>query len=188
MGCLLWVTDHRRPDRLVPIGCIGELTVEGPLVGRGYINRPQQTAAAFIRDPAWSVDGSGASRRFYRSGDLARMNPDGSISFFGRADGQVKIAGQRVELGEIEDQLRHCDPAFGTAAVDALKVSARGGATALVVFLGGNGLNRGESLQETVVLPMDTQSEAIVPRACCCMLTSPTPYSQDPCPSLNTSV
>ncbi|KAI0197929.1 hypothetical protein F4808DRAFT_463310 [Astrocystis sublimbata] len=164
LGCHLWVTDHRRPDRLVPVGCVGELTVEGPYVGRGYINRPQQTAAAFIQDPLWSRDGSGRSRRFYRSGDLARMNPDGSISYIGRADGQVKIAGQRVELGEIEDQLRQCDAAFVTSVVEAVKVSARGGATALVVFYSETGRGRTESHEAShntavSVLPMDEQKE-----------------------------
>ncbi|KAI1262508.1 hypothetical protein F5Y18DRAFT_397403, partial [Xylariaceae sp. FL1019] len=169
LGCLLWVTDHRRPHCLVPVGCVGELTVEGPYVGRGYINRPQQTAAAFIQDPSWSLDGSGRGRRFYRSGDLARMNPDGSISYIGRADGQVKIAGQRVELGEIEDQLRQCDAAFVTSVVGAVKVSARGGATALVVFYSKTGKGRTDSHEAShntiAVLPMDEQKEELFRQA-----------------------
>ncbi|KAK0103343.1 hypothetical protein ONS95_005369 [Cadophora gregata] len=134
VGCHLWVTDRRRQDRLVPIGCVGELLVEGPIVGRGYVNRPKENTAAFIHNPAWSQDGSGRSRRFYRSGDLAKMNVDGSIVFIGRADGQVKIHGQRVELGEIEDHIRRCNPSFPTSAVDVLKFSRRGGTSALAVF------------------------------------------------------
>ncbi|CAH0054439.1 unnamed protein product [Clonostachys solani] len=134
LACSIWITDHRRRDRLVPIGRVGELTVEGPIVGRGYINRPRENAASFFADPSWSRDGSGRTRRFYRSGDLARMNADGSITFLGRVDNQVKIHGQRVELGEIEDQLRRCSPAFVASAVDTVKMSSRGGATALVVF------------------------------------------------------
>ncbi|KAI9167870.1 Nonribosomal peptide synthetase gloA [Paramyrothecium foliicola] len=134
MGCHLWVTDHRRPDRLVPVGCVGELLVEGPIVGRGYINRPKETKHAFITDPKWARQGQTPTRRFYRSGDLARMNTDGSITFVGRMDNQVKIHGQRVELGEIEDHLRRCNPMFAASAVEALKISSRGGSAALAVF------------------------------------------------------
>lgn len=136
MGCHVWITDHRRPDRLVPIGCVGELTVEGPIVGRGYVNRPKETAASFIQDPAWSLsmNWSARPRRFYRSGDLAKMNFDGSITFIGRADNQVKIHGQRLELGEIEDHIRRCNSAFTALAVDTLTISSRGGATALAVY------------------------------------------------------
>jgi amino acid adenylation domain-containing protein/non-ribosomal peptide synthase protein (TIGR01720 family) len=152
LACRLWVTDHRRPDRLVPIGCVGELTVEGPIVGRGYVNRPRETASAFIHDPAWArnENGSGAPRRFYRSGDLAKMNADGSITFVGRADDQVKVHGQRIELGEVEDQLRRCSTIFTSSAVDALDISSRGGATVLAVFCRRNG---GEG--DGPILPMD---------------------------------
>ncbi|KAH8647274.1 hypothetical protein BX600DRAFT_532767 [Xylariales sp. PMI_506] len=162
LGCHIWITDRRRPNCLVPVGCIGELCVEGPLVGRGYINRAKENAAAFIHDPLWSQDKSGRSRRFYRSGDLARMNVDGSITFFGRADNQVKIHGQRVELGEIEDQLRRCNPAFANSVVDTLTVSSRGGATALAVFCTRTGTNAGgkrdHSLSKGAILPVDEEA------------------------------
>ena len=158
LACHVWITDHRRRDRLVPIGCLGELTVEGPIVGRGYLNRPKENAAAFYVDPAWSQSGSGESRRFYRSGDLAKMNADGSITFVGRADNQVKIHGQRVELGEIEDQLRRCGQAFNTSAVEALTISNRGGATALAVFCSrSRGIARDD---ERPILPLDSDAEA----------------------------
>lgn len=159
VGCHLWVTDRRRQDRLVPIGCVGELVVEGPIVGRGYVNRTKENTAAFIHNPAWSQDGSGRSRRFYRSGDLAKMNVDGSIVFIGRADGQVKIHGQRVELGEIEDHLRRCSPSFPTSAVDVLKLSRRGGTSALAVFWIRDRNGQAENLHgadvERAILPMD---------------------------------
>ncbi|KAI1845667.1 hypothetical protein JX266_008278 [Neoarthrinium moseri] len=163
MGCHLWVTDHRRPDRLVPIGCVGELVVEGPIVGRGYINRPRENAAAFVLDPAWSRDGSGRSRRFYRSGDLARMNTDGSITFIGRADNQVKIHGQRVELGEIEDSLRRCSHVFANSAVEAVTISSRGGTSTLAVFCSREDheqskLKRHDAV-EVPILAMDHESE-----------------------------
>ncbi|KAL6229778.1 hypothetical protein BDW75DRAFT_245422 [Aspergillus navahoensis] len=155
MGCHLWVTDHRRPDRLVPLGCVGELTVEGPIVGRGYVNRPRENAAAFVIDPAWSLSGSGHTRRFYRSGDLARMNQNGSITFLGRKDSQIKIHGQRVELGEIEDHLRHCSSSFAASAVEIVKVSSRGGASALVVFCSAMGHEPDPAESDKPILPMN---------------------------------
>ena len=88
---------------LCPIGAPGELLIEGPLLARGYLNDARKTAAAFITDPAWvSRYGLGEGRRMYRTGDLVRQNPDGSFTYIGRKDTQIKIRGQRVELGEIE--------------------------------------------------------------------------------------
>lgn len=82
----------------VPIGGRGELFVAGAGLSRGYRNRPDLTAAAFVPD---SVSGSQGAR-LYRTGDLARYSPAGEIEFIGRADHQVKIRGFRVEPGEIE--------------------------------------------------------------------------------------
>ena len=82
--------------QLVPIGVPGEIYVGGPGVTRGYLNRPALTAQRFVPDPFGP-----AGSRLYRSGDLARRRPDGSLEFCGRIDDQVKIRGYRVELGEI---------------------------------------------------------------------------------------
>jgi thioesterase superfamily protein/AMP-binding enzyme/phosphopantetheine binding protein len=83
----------------VPIGAPGEIHVGGAGVARGYLNRPELTAERFIPSPF--VDGD----RLYRSGDLGRYRPDGSIEYLGRNDFQVKIRGFRIELGEIESRL-----------------------------------------------------------------------------------
>jgi len=95
----------------VPIDVPGELCVAGVGVGRGYLKRPDLTAAAFIPDP-FGPPGT----RLYRTGDLARYRPDGAIEFLERVDRQVKIRGYRVELGEIEAQLA-LHPAVKAAVV-----------------------------------------------------------------------
>ena len=83
--------------RPLPDGVPGEIRIGGVGVARGYLNDPALTAQKFITDPA--------GNRFYRSGDMGRRRSDGEIIFVGREDGQIKIRGNRVELGEIEHTL-----------------------------------------------------------------------------------
>lgn len=99
-GCATWVTRPEDPQKLSPVGAVGELLIEGPILARGYINEPELTSAAFVRNLKWAPD-----RRMYRTGDLVKYDSRGQIHFVGRRDGQVKIHGQRIELGEIERQL-----------------------------------------------------------------------------------
>ncbi|KAJ5142676.1 non-ribosomal peptide synthetase [Penicillium bovifimosum] len=116
-GTCTWIVDLENPDTLAPVGAPGELWIEGPLVGQGYLNNVEKSAQAFVHDPAWlqrgSPDGQHSPRsgRLYRTGDLVRYNGDGSLVFLGRRDSQIKIRGQRVELGDIESHVRR---AIGT--------------------------------------------------------------------------
>ena len=103
-GGLNWVVNPEDHDRLMPIGCVGELAVEGPTLARGYLGDVAKTKASFIKSPAWPGSANGA-RRVYLTGDLVRQNSDGTFDFVGRKDHQLKIRGQRVELGEIEHHL-----------------------------------------------------------------------------------
>ncbi len=92
----LYITDKNL--NLVPIGVPGELLIGGDSLARGYLNRADLTAAAFIPDPFSNKSG----RRLYRTGDRVKYLADGRIAFLGRIDQQVKIRGFRIELGEIE--------------------------------------------------------------------------------------
>ena len=91
--------------RRIPIGGIGELYIGGSGVTRGYLNRESLTAERFVPDPFARPKSHGTRPRLYRTGDLCRWLPNGEIEYFGRADGQVKINGQRIESGEIESAL-----------------------------------------------------------------------------------
>ncbi|WP_424186610.1 amino acid adenylation domain-containing protein [Actinokineospora sp. G85] len=92
---------ERPPHQPVADGEIGEMWVAGDGVAAGYLNRPELTAERFVDD-----DSSGVSRRYYRSGDLARLLPGGELEYLGRNDHQVKLRGFRIELGEIDSVLR----------------------------------------------------------------------------------
>ncbi|NLD49227.1 MAG: amino acid adenylation domain-containing protein, partial [Clostridiaceae bacterium] len=88
-----------RNMRLLPVGVPGELCVGGDGVGRGYLNREELTNEKFIDNPYLKDE------RLYRSGDLAKLLPNGEMEYLGRIDHQVKIRGFRIELGEIESKL-----------------------------------------------------------------------------------
>ena len=106
----LYVVDPQM--QRLPIGMPGELCIGGEGVTRGYLNRPELNEERFVVN---TFNGDHRSR-IYRSGDLARFLPDGNLEFLGRMDHQVKIRGHRVELGEIESQLRSI-PGVGEAVV-----------------------------------------------------------------------
>ncbi|MCW3101570.1 MAG: Nonribosomal peptide synthetase, partial [Bacteroidetes bacterium] len=94
----IYILDEHR--NLLPVGVAGEICIGGNGLARGYLNRPELTSEKFIVHP-FKKGG-----RIYKTGDLGRWLPDGSIEFIGRKDDQVKIRGYRIELGEIEHVLQ----------------------------------------------------------------------------------
>ncbi|KAJ6189891.1 hypothetical protein N7519_004799 [Penicillium mononematosum] len=100
-----WLVDRHNDSRLAPIGCVGELFVEGPILARGYLNDQEKTNASFVVDPPWLPGPSASPRRMYRTGDLVRYNSDGTFVYVGRQDTQIKIRGQRLELAEVNHRL-----------------------------------------------------------------------------------
>jgi amino acid adenylation domain-containing protein len=99
VGAVIHLLDHTL--RPVPSGAVGEIYIETPGVARGYLGRTQDTAGRFVANPFGSV-----GSRMFRSGDRARLRGDATLEFLGRTDDQIKIRGNRVELGEIDAALR----------------------------------------------------------------------------------
>ncbi|KAJ5355967.1 NRPS-like protein biosynthetic cluster [Penicillium concentricum] len=111
-GLVTWVVNPNDHNLLSPLGAVGELLLEGPSLSRGYLNDPEKTAATFIQNPEWLLCGApgqpGRHGRLYTTGDLVRYANNGALTFVGRKDNQVKIRGQRVELGDIEHHIQEC--------------------------------------------------------------------------------
>eukprot|EP00833_Pecoramyces_ruminatium_P015334 jgi/Orpsp1_1/1189366/evm.model.d7180000071458.1 len=98
----LYILD--RNMKPVPVGVEGEIFIGGYGVGKGYLNRPELTKEKFIENP-FNYENNEYNRMMYKTGDLGRWNSNGEVEYLGRIDFQVKINGQRVELGEIENKV-----------------------------------------------------------------------------------
>ena len=102
----------------MPIGATGELLIEDPVLARGYLRDAAKTQRAVIDNPLWTQ----GAKRLYKTGDLVHYNSDGTMTYVGRIeDTQVEIRGQRVELGEIEHQLRTVNSEARGVAVELVE-------------------------------------------------------------------
>lgn len=126
VGGTTWLMDPDDHNILMSVGEVGELLIEGPVVGIGYLGEPDKTAEAFIECPAWLTAGyashPGRCSRLYKTGDLVQYEPIsfGTIEFVGRKDQQVKLRGQRIELAEVEHHVQACLPTGITVAAERL--------------------------------------------------------------------
>ena len=138
-GVATWVVDSQDHNILLPWGQTGELLLEGPIVGLGYLHDAEQTQAAFIQDPAWLVQGAfgvpGRRSRLYKTGDLVRYDDDGNIIFIGRKDTQVKIRGNRVELEEVEYRVQECIPEALQVVAEVIVLAGSQDRPVLAAFL-----------------------------------------------------
>ena len=171
-GARLWVTEVGEPDRLSPIGCIGELLVESIGVGKGYLGAtPEQSSNFLTNVPAWypAADRDNPLP-FFKTGDLVCYESDGTLRYLGRKDTQIKIRGQRLELGEIESKIRPQLSSQLTAVVEAVE---RPGATssknivllAFIVDEQPNGGNHGDARRARDPVQMETQAAEDIKRA-----------------------
>jgi amino acid adenylation domain-containing protein len=153
----------------VPPGVAGELHIGGVALARGYLRRPDLTAAAFVPSPFGPGEGGAPGARLYRSGDLARWLPGGAVEFLGRIDGQVKVRGVRIELGEIEATLlRH--PGVRDGAV-ALRELTPGDRALVAYYAPASGASLpAEELRDWLAA---TLPEAMMPAAFCEMEALP---------------
>ncbi|KAG6137079.1 D-lysergyl-peptide-synthetase subunit 1 [Claviceps purpurea] len=145
-GCVAWVVNRDNHELLAPPGAIGELVLEGPIVGRGYLGDPGRAASAFISPPAWlmKLRGSGSLIRLYKTGDLVRQHvSSGLLTFVGRNDDQVKVRGQRVEPGEVEGQVAQVFP--GSQVIVLVVKKSAGAVLAALVLQNDQGSSAGET-------------------------------------------
>ncbi|KAL4785457.1 Nonribosomal peptide synthetase 13 [Aspergillus varians] len=171
VGGVGWITMPSDPSRLVAIGSIGELLLEGAFLARGYMNQPSITATSFIEPPQWRRDMNLPCDKWrmllYRTGDLVQYQEDGSIRYIGRRDTQVKIRGQRVDLGEVETQAHRAVPAAADVVAETIKIQD---ATLLLAFIHCPGkvgadtlLSPTDSTFQHMISCMQTRLQSILP-------------------------
>ncbi|KAI8627922.1 hypothetical protein F5Y19DRAFT_440404 [Xylariaceae sp. FL1651] len=105
----IWLVNPSSPERLMPIGAVGEIIIEGPHLSRGYLDETatRRTEAGFLKVvPRWmtKLHPDRSHTRMYRSGDLGRLNHDGTFTYLGRKDTILKLDGCRIDALEVEYQ------------------------------------------------------------------------------------
>ncbi|KAF4169463.1 hypothetical protein CNMCM6936_008155 [Aspergillus lentulus] len=134
-----WIVDPQNHNRLRAIGAVGELLIDTPNLAQGYLHDPERTGLSFVTAPSW-IEKEIPVRNsrpavLYKTGDLARFNPDGSLCHFGRKDHQLKVRGQRVESSELEYHLRQVLSDVEDVVVDMVVPAKSNGVPSLTAFI-----------------------------------------------------
>jgi amino acid adenylation domain-containing protein len=142
----IWIVSPDNPSRLMPVGAIGELLVEGPHLSQGYLDHVSGKSENFLAaPPIWmaQLHEKRPNHRLYRSGDLGRYNHDGTIELIGRKDSMLKLDGARVEAGQVEYVLRRNLSTGDVAVVDVLgEIDGKGDPVlAVYIYLANNPMN-----------------------------------------------
>lgn len=130
-GSAFWIVD-RHTNELLPVGARGEIALSGPGLARGYAKDPVKTARAFRPAPEWLPTAYG-DRRIYMTGDRGQINTNGTLTVLGRFDTQIKLNGKRIEVEEIEANIKSTLPTTGDVAVDLVELPNSG--PGLIAFL-----------------------------------------------------
>lgn len=136
LGCRTYIVDANNDERLAPIGAVGELLIEGPIVGLGYLNDVEKTAMTFINPPSWLERiSSKICFPVYKTGDLVQFSDDGTLYYIGQKDAQVQVPDRRAELGEIEHHIQNLFGHSTHAIVESVTIQTMGTRQVLVAFI-----------------------------------------------------
>ncbi|KAJ5629032.1 hypothetical protein N7490_011260 [Penicillium lividum] len=158
----LWLVEPDDTNKLAQVGAVAELLVQGPALADGYLGQPEKTAAVFLHNPLW-LPSSATDTRLYRSGDLVQYTSNGDLRYISRKDAQVKIRGMRVELAEVEYQIRQAYSQLDQAIVVAAAPKDSNEIPIIVAFLhsgnqndlsGQTFLNMLEKIKKSLVLTL----------------------------------
>ncbi|KAK1242917.1 hypothetical protein MKX08_005729 [Trichoderma sp. CBMAI-0020] len=139
-----WVVDSENDQKLAPVGCVAELLVQGPALARGYFADEEKTKCSSLEDVKWLPAERSKFCRFYKTGDLVRYIEDGTLEYLGRKDTQIKIRGQRIEVGEVEHQVKKLEKNIKHVAVDIVNKES------LVAFICFRRETSGDAAKENI--------------------------------------
>ncbi len=139
ISCVTWIVDPQSHRRLVPISAIGEILIEGPIIGKGYYKNEILTKASYVSDLPWLQAGNkgscGRSSIAFKTGDLARYDSSGNLHFISRKDTQIKLHGQRIELEEVQHHVRRTMGDFPGPVIACVMKEPATGNEKIVAFL-----------------------------------------------------
>lgn len=154
IGGRVWIVHPDDWTILSPIGVPGEICIQGPDIAKGYLGDKQKTRLAFKPNPPWLTREEGplsSSYHIFRTGDRGLILKDGSLRILGRIDRQLKVNGQRIEPGEIEETLRRFLPDHLNAFVETF--TPRGDKPRLLVFFSHSEGSEPSLMQESELDP-----------------------------------